>query len=299
MPLRDRYAVVGNPVAHSLSPRIHGLFAQQTGQAMIYERLLAPLDGFRATVERFFREGGLGLNVTVPFKGEAAEWVSELDPAAAAAGAVNTIALAASAADPAGPASDSDHGFIRGEIRTRGFNTDGAGLVRDLQINHGQLLSGKRLLVLGAGGAVRGVLRPLLAERPALLTIANRTANKARELAATLNREGFAARMGVTVEGMGLDELDAGFDLVISGTSAGLAGERLALPPVVVRGAFCYDMIYGAQTEFCRWSAQHGARQVVDGLGMLVEQAALAFALWRGVAPETGPVLGLLRNERR
>ncbi len=301
----DRYAVIGNPVAHSLSPRIHALFASQTRQTIVYERLLAPLGGFCDVAERFFRGGGSGLNVTVPFKAQAAAWVSELDHAASVAGAVNTIALylpdsrnetASSGSPDARRREDSPGGA--GKPRTIGFNTDGAGLVRDLKNNYEQRLGGKRILVLGAGGAVQGVLRPLLAERPIELCIANRTAEKARRLASALNREGFGAENGVRVTGVGLDDLEDGFDLVISGTSAGLSNDRASVPAPVVRGAFCYDMIYGAQTDFCQWAETNGARQVADGIGMLVEQAALAFEIWRGVAPETVPVLQLLRNER-
>lgn len=301
----DRYAVIGNPVAHSLSPRIHGFFAAQTGQAMVYEQLLAPLDGFSDTAERFFREGGSGLNVTVPFKAQAAAWVTDLDQPAAAARAVNTIALSRSggmseAASTGGadtPQPDAAAVGAQG-LRTIGFNTDGAGLVRDLINNHQLDLGGKRILVLGAGGAVQGVLRPLIAERPMELRIANRTAEKARLLALALNREGLCTEAGVQVAGLGLDELDGEFDIVISGTSAGLSGGRVSVPVSVVRGAFCYDMIYGAQTDFCRWAESNGALHVVDGIGMLVEQAALAFEIWRGVAPETAPVLQLLRKQR-
>jgi len=301
----DRYAVIGNPVAHSLSPRIHGLFAKQAGQALVYEQLLAPLDGFPDAAERFFREGGSGLNVTVPFKAQAAAWVTELDHSAAAARAVNTIALSRpggtreTAADVSvdtlqpDVAAAGDH-----RLRTVGFNTDGAGLVRDLTINHELNLGGKRILVLGAGGAVQGVLRPLIAELPIELCIANRTAEKARLLALALKQEALGAEAGVRVTGLGLDELNGGFDIVISGSSAGLSGDRASVPAPVVRGAFCYDMIYGARTDFCRWAEVNGARQVADGIGMLVEQAALAFEIWRGVAPETAPVLRLLRQER-
>lgn len=290
----DRYAVIGNPVEHSLSPRIHGLFAEQTGEQLVYERLLAPLDGFSASVEAFFSTGGRGLNVTVPFKGEAAAWVNRLDPGAAAAGAVNTIALAADQ-PPAGQGA-STHGGT--ELRTVGFNTDGPGLVRDLRDNHGQALAGTRVLVIGAGGAVRGVVRPLLLERPASLVIANRTVAKAEALVAALHEGGLPATVGAEVRATGLRDLDGGFDVVISGTSAGLAGRSLDLPGSVARGAFCYDMIYGTSTEFCRWATANGARRVQDGIGMLVEQAALAFEIWRGVAPRTAPVLALLRRER-
>lgn len=275
----DRYAVVGNPVAHSLSPRIHRLFAEATGQALRYETLLAPLDGFAVTVNEFFAAGGAGLNVTVPFKGEAAAWVTELDPAARAAGAVNTIV-------PHGA------GF-------RGFNTDGEGLVRDLVGNCRERLAGARILLLGAGGAARGAARPLLAEGPQRLVIANRTAERAETLAASLRD---AASPGQAV-GSGLDAVTESFDVVINATSAGLSGQALSgLDPVVVKNALCYDMIYGSpvspgDTAFCRWAAGHGARRTVDGLGMLVEQAALAFRLWRGVAPDTAPVLERLRTE--
>ena len=305
----DRYAVIGNPIAHSLSPRIHALFASQTHQTIGYERLLAPVGGFSDAAERFFSGGGSGLNVTVPFKVQAAAWVSELDHAAAAAGAVNTIALSLSGSRnetaPSGsPDARADAPQLEGlagatgKLRTIGFNTDGAGLVRDLKSNHEQRLGGKRILVLGAGGAVQGVLRPLIAERPIELCIANRTAEKARRLASVLNREELGGEAGVRVTGVGLEELEDGFDLVISGTSAGLSGDRASVPAPVVRGAFCYDMIYGARTDFCQWAETNGARQVTDGIGMLVEQAALAFEIWRGVAPETAPVLQLLRNER-
>jgi len=276
----DRYAVVGNPVAHSLSPRIHAEFAAATGQSLRYDKLLAPLDGFVATVEGFFAQGGAGLNVTVPFKGQAAEWVGALDPAAAAAGAVNTIA--------------------RDRGRLRGFNTDGPGLVRDLECNAGFALRGARVLLLGAGGAARGVLRPLLQQAPERLLIANRTAARAEALAASAE----GARGGVALSGGGTTDISGRFDLVINATSAGLGGDVIApCDPGAVAGSFCYDMIYSfgtgvgvADTAFCRWAAAHGASRVADGLGMLVEQAALAFLLWRGVEPETGPVLDLLRR---
>ncbi len=291
----DRYAVIGNPVEHSQSPRIHGLFAEQTGQAMIYERVLAPLSGFAAAVQGFFSAGGKGLNVTVPFKEEAAAWVSALDAEAAAAGAVNTITLAGDRVAEGATRVGGDSGP---PLLTKGFNTDGPGLVRDLRANHGQKLEGARVLILGAGGAVRGVLRPLLRERPASLVIANRTEAKAAELAAALNDGGLPARVGTEVRGTGLHGLDGGYDLVISGTSAGLAGGSMDLPGSVARGAFCYDMIYGGTTDFCRWALDNGASSAQDGIGMLVEQAALAFEIWRGVAPRTAPVLERLRQER-
>jgi shikimate dehydrogenase len=274
----DRYAVVGNPVAHSLSPRIHAEFAAATGQSLRYDRLLAPLDGFAATVDAFFAEGGAGLNVTVPFKEQAARWVGSLDPAALAAGAVNTI--------------------VREKNGLRGFNTDGPGLVRDLRRNCGFDLCGARVLLLGAGGAARGVLRPLLQERPARLVIANRTAARAEALAASAA----GAEGSVALSGGGPGAATGSFDLVINATSAGLTGDAVTpCDPDAVIGAFCYDMIYAvgggrADTVFCRWANIHGAGRVADGLGMLVEQAALAFLLWRHVEPATGPVLDLLRR---
>lgn len=262
----DRYAVIGHPIAHSKSPRIHALFAAQTGQDMRYEALLAPLDGFVATVHEFIAAGGRGANVTVPFKEEAFRLATRLSERARAAGAVNTLTFAGT------------------EIL--GDNTDGAGLVRDLKRNLGVGIAGKRVLLLGAGGAARGVVMPLLAEQPGQLVIANRTAGKALALASTFP----------TCTGCGLDELDSRvFDLVINATSAGLTG---GVPPrltfAFAPGAFAYDMVYGRETDFLRQALAAGA-VVADGLGMLVEQAAEAFLVWRGVLPETAPVLTELR----
>lgn len=275
--MTDRYAVVGNPVAHSLSPRIHEAFAAATGEAMTYERLLAPLDGFAETLEAFFAAGGAGVNVTVPFKQQAASWVRHLDPAALAAGAVNTIV--------------ADGGAYRG------YNTDGAGLVRDLTVNCHLDLAGLRILLLGAGGAARGVLRPLLDLRPERLLIVNRTAARATALA--------GAATSPVASGGGLEAAAGAFDVVINATSAGLGGAVAQIPADAVRDAFCYDMVYAAptagasapeETAFCRWAKEHGARQTSDGLGMLVEQAGLAFELWRGRAPDTKRVLRMLRG---
>jgi shikimate dehydrogenase len=263
----DRYVVIGNPVAHSKSPRIHALFAAATGQDMSYETLLVPLDGFTAAVRDFAAAGGRGANVTVPFKEEAFRLATRLSDRAKAAGAVNTLS------------------FSGAEIR--GDNTDGAGLVRDLKANLGVAIAGKRVLVLGAGGAARGVVLPLLAERPAALTIANRTADKALAL----------ARAFPDCQACGLEEL-AGreFDLVINATSAGLAsGVSPRLTFAWASGAFAYDMMYGRDSDFVRQAAAAGAR-TADGLGMLVEQAAEAFLVWRGVRPETAPVLAELRS---
>lgn len=261
----DRYAVVGNPVAHSLSPEIHMAFAAQTGESLSYERIEAPLDGFVRTVEEFLGGSGCGLNVTVPFKGEAADWVGRMDPRAAFAGAVNTIA------------EDPDGGYI-------GFNTDGLGLVMDIE----RLLPGRcglSVLLLGAGGAARGVVAPLLERIARSLTIANRTQEKATALAAKLNEAGYEE-----VKVADLNAPGSGYDLVVNATSAGLAGAVPAVPASAVAGAFCYDMVYGGDTAFIRWARMAGAANCADGLGMLVGQAALAFELWRGVLPEVEPV---------
>lgn len=263
----DRYAVIGNPVGHSLSPDIHLAFAAQTGESLNYEKIEAPLNGFADTVQTFLANGGRGVNVTVPFKGDAAAWVQALDPGAAFADAVNTIVE-----DPAG-------GY-------RGFNTDGPGLVLDLR----RLLpgrSGLKVLLLGAGGAARGVAAPLLDGIAASLTIANRTEEKAAALALRLAQAGY----GTGVRSAGFAAPGEGYDLVINATSAGLGGDVPQIPAATVAGAFCYDMVYGGETAFMAWSRQAAAAGCADGLGMLVGQAALAFQLWRGVLPDVGPVL--------
>ena len=270
----DRYAVIGNPVDHSLSPDIHLAFAAQTGQSLHYEKIEAPLNGFADTVEEFLGGGGRGVNVTVPFKGEAAAWVQSLDPGAGFADAVNTIVE-----DPAG-------GY-------RGFNTDGPGLVLDLQ----RLLpgrSGLKVLLLGAGGAARGVAAPLLDGIAGSLTIANRTAEKAEALAARLEQAGY----GKGVRSAGFAAPGDGYDLVINATSAGLGGEVPKIPAASVAGAFCYDMVYGGETAFMAWCRQAAASGCADGLGMLVGQAALAFQHWRGVLPAVEPVLERLGGSR-
>ena len=264
--MTDRYAVIGNPVAHSKSPAIHAAFAAATGQDLHYEALLAPLDGFAATVTAFMAAGGRGANVTVPFKEEAFRLATRLTERARAAGAVNTLSFAA--AD------------------ILGDNTDGAGLVRDLTVNLGVALTGKRILLLGAGGAARGVILPLLGERPARLLIANRTADKAQALATAFGR----------CEACGLEALTGQtFDVVVNATSAGLSN---AVPPRLTFSyapeALAYDMMYGRETDFLRQAAAAGVR-TADGLGMLVEQAAEAFGVWRGVRPETAAVLAELR----
>jgi shikimate dehydrogenase len=268
----DRYGVFGNPIGHSKSPQIHRLFAAETGQALSYEPLLAPLEDFPAFARAFFQQAH-GANVTVPFKEQAFRLADELTERARRAGAVNTL-------------KKLDDGRLLGD------NTDGLGLVRDLIDNAGVTLAGKRILLLGAGGAVRGVLEPLLAQQPAELVIANRTLEKAEQLAVE-----FAA-LG-PVRACRFEELQGPFDLIVNGTSASLAGELPPLADSLIRRGetFCYDMMYGASTTpFCQWGAALGAR-TRDGLGMLVEQAAAAFELWRGVRPQAQPVLATLREQ--
>lgn len=270
--MTDQYVVFGNPIAHSKSPLIHRLFAEQTGQLLDYQTALAPLDGFTAFAKAFFATGR-GANVTVPFKEEAYRLADQLTERGRRAGAVNTLAVQAD-------------GSLLGD------NTDGAGLVRDLRVNHGVTLKDKRILVLGAGGAVRGALEPLLAEDPYVLVVANRTVEKAEKLAQEF------ADIGPVLPA-GYDWLEEPVDIIINATSASLSGEvPLIAPGLVQPGAtFCYDMMYGKEpTAFCRWAVQHDAGQAVDGLGMLVEQAAEAFYLWRGVRPESAPVLAELRR---
>jgi shikimate dehydrogenase len=268
----DRYAVMGNPIAHSKSPRIHALFAAQTGQRLTYEAILVDLGGFAQAVGNFQANGGKGLNVTVPFKQDAWDLADERSARAELSGAVNTLVL-------------------RADGTRFGENTDGIGLVRDLRHNHAVILAGKQVLILGAGGAVRGVLGPILEERPAQVVIANRTVGKALELAHLFSGHGH-------VEGAGFDALvGRRFDLVINGTSASLKGELPPLPDhLLAQGAWCYDMMYAANpTVFLQWAKAHGASAAVDGLGMLVEQAAESFFLWRGVHPQTSPVIEALR----
>jgi shikimate dehydrogenase len=271
--MSDRYCVLGNPVAHSRSPAIHAQFAAQSGQDLVYEALLAPLDGFADTVRTFIAAGGKGANVTVPFKEEAFRLSKRLSPRAERAGAVNTLI------------------FTAGEIS--GDNTDGAGLVRDIKVNLGFSLADKRILLLGAGGAARGVIAPLLACKPASLMIANRSADKAQVLAdqfsdlAAVDAGNFAKTAG------------GSFDVVINATSASLAGETLPLPAgIFAPGSLAYDMMYGkGETPFLALARAQGAVHWADGLGMLVEQAAEAFLVWRGVRPDSQPVLAALRTQ--
>lgn len=268
--MTDQYAVIGNPIAHSKSPQIHTLFAEQTGQDMHYDKILG--ESFESDVQAFFSAGGKGLNITVPFKEQAFDFADELTERAKTAGAVNTLILL-------------DDGRVRGD------NTDGVGLVTDLGCNHLFNFAGARILLLGAGGASKGVVRPLLEQSPLQVVIANRTATKAVDLAAQLQELG-------PVTGMGLDELTGQqFDLIINGTAAGLSGELPAIPDdCLADGGWTYDMMYGAEpTAFVRWGRSHNAGKALDGLGMLVEQAAESFYQWRGVRPETSQVTEALR----
>ena len=263
--MADRYAVIGNPVAHSKSPWIHAQFARALGEAMEYGALEAPPEGFVAAVEKFRAGGGKGLNVTLPFKEQAFRYCARTSARAAAAQAVNTLVL------------DRDAPY--------GDNTDGVGLVRDLTLNQSRRVAGAQLLLLGAGGAAQGVLAPLAAENPAGIVIANRTLPRAAALAARIP--------GATA--CGFDALAGrSFDLVINATSAGLRGELPPLPRGLFRpGALAYDMVYGRDTEFLAMARAAGAA-ASDGTGMLVEQAAESFLLWRGRRPDTRAVLAAL-----
>lgn len=278
MSSKDRYAVVGYPVAHSKSPFIHGLFAEQTGQAISYERMEVAPDDFGRTVHEFFRQGGKGLNITVPHKEAAWQLADWRAPNAERAGAVNTL-------------------YQLDDGRLAGDNTDGVGMVRDIEQNHGGRLQGAHILVLGAGGAVRGVLPRLIAAAPASLSIVNRTVARAETLAQL-----FADQFPVRV--LSYDDLQAqpgAFDWIINGSAGGLQGELPPLPDALVTGTTaCYDMVYApGGTVFQAWARERGAVMALDGAGMLVEQAAESFRLWRGLRPQTAPVIAALRQALR
>ncbi len=274
----DHYSVIGNPISHSRSPQIHQQFAEQADQNLIYQAIESPLDQFTNVIKRFRDAGGLGLNVTVPFKQEAWELSTHRSEIAERAGAVNTLFFKTSS----------------GQIEIHGHNTDGLGLVRDIVHNYGQAITGKRILILGAGGAVRGVLEPLLKEKPSSCVIANRTLSKAVELADLFSDLIDPDNLRAS------DYPDLGeskFDLIINGTSASLDGK---LPPlknnILAKGAMCYDMMYAKKpTAFVIWGDEQGAVLSVDGTGMLIEQAAEAFYLWRGIRPETKSVISLFK----
>ena len=268
----DRYAVLGQPVAHSQSPRIHNLFAQQFGMTLSYVAIEVAPDHLGEQLRLLYAEGCLGLNLTVPHKSAAIASCETVSEAGARAGAVNTL--------------------VRSEAGWRGENTDGIGLVRDLQDNLGVRLAGRRILVLGGGGAARGIIEPLLLERPAELVVSGRNPWKPEEVAAQFKSLGpIRPCANLALKG------DV-FDLVLNATSAGHHGEVPRLPPGLFgEGSLAYDLNYGkAAMPFMDWARQQGAAQAADGLGMLVEQAAEAFMLWRGKRPDTSLVLKALRS---
>lgn len=261
--MTDLYAVMGNPINHSKSPQIHSQFAEQAQQDLVYSAMLVPIDGFESAVRDFFKGHGKGLNITVPFKEQAYKLADELSPRALKAMAVNTLMLL-------------PDGKILGD------NTDGAGLVNDLTRNLQLELTGKRILVIGAGGAVRGILQPFLEQSPQSITICNRTFEKAQSLADSFQDLG-------NVQACRFEDLHQPFDLIINGTSASLAGELPPIPKEVInQQTHVYDMMYGKEpTVFLQWAHELGAVKCTDGLGMLVGQAAVSFELWRGIRPDT------------
>lgn len=270
-PERDDYALIGYPVSRSLSPAIHASFAEQVGHKLRY-LAIDVRDRFEPAVREFFAAGGRGLNVTVPHKGSAYNLANEVSMGARVARAVNTLSL--------GP-----------DCTLVGDNTDGPGLIHDMTDNLGIALVNRSVLLVGAGGAARGVIAPLFGAGIASLTVANRTASRAEHLATDFT--GFG-----DVRGTGLDNPgEAPFDVVINATSAGLSGDRPSLPASVVQGAVCYDMVYTPDpTVFCQWAADNGADACHGGIGMLVEQAAESFRIWRGIRPDTGPVIEHMRQ---
>ena len=266
--MTDKYAVIGNPVTHSKSPQIHTAFAKLTRQDLNYEAVLSPMNGFAATVNDLIAQGFKGANVTVPFKFEAFALCSELTERAQTAGAVNTLTFA--------------NNIIKGD------NTDGAGLINDIQDNLRCNLQGAQILLIGAGGAAQGVLLPLLSAKPASITIANRSLDKAQNMIAKFSNEKLSA--------ISFEALSSPFDIIINATSTGLSDTALSIPNTIfAKDCLAYDMMYGRETPFMKQARTNGA-QVADGLGMLVEQAAEAFYIWRGIRPLNAPVITQLRN---
>jgi len=272
-PVRDNYAVMGNPIAHSKSPIIHTSFADQTSQPINYQAIHVPEGLFTSAVQQFRELGGKGLNITVPYKLDAYRLCNSLTIRAQAAMAVNTLWF-------------GDEGQISGD------NTDGVGLLHDLLNNHIQV-QGSKILIIGAGGAVRGILGPLAEQQPESILIANRTVNKAIDLASSMHANNISA--------CGIDTLEnkGNFDVIINGTSSGLKGELPPLPTSIIsKETCCYDMVYGdTETVFNQWCKKHGASKALDGLGMLVEQAAESFFIWRGVKPTSQQVINMLRKD--
>lgn len=277
--MRDRYAVIGNPISHSKSPVIHTEFARITGQNMSYSALFAPRDGFSRALIEFARQGGKGLNVTLPFKEEAFRVASRVSERASAAKAVNTL-------------TREGDGWV-------GDNTDGAGLVRDLTVNLGFQIADARILLLGAGGAARGILVPLLHQQPRSLTVVNRTAARARQLQKEVNENPELARIAPRLsvsdyQSIGGDTVE----LIINATSASFEGDALPLPSIVFEWSrLVYDLMYGAGvTPFLRLARDSGAQRITDGIGMLVEQAAESFYVWRGLRPPTQDLIARLKS---
>jgi shikimate dehydrogenase len=273
--MTDHYAVIGNPISHSKSPFIHSEFAKQTGQELDYIARKIPIEEFAAGLKQLQIEGFKGINITVPFKEQAWQQVSDKSPHAERAGAINTIIF-------------NNDGSLTGD------NTDGIGLCRDLTNNHQIKLKDKRLLLLGAGGAARGVIEPLLKYQPSSLFIANRTASKALDLSTIFAEFG-------NINSGGYDELSGCFDVIINATAASLNDEVPPLPAdILAPNGVCYDMMYSdSDTAFIKWAKQHNAAKAIDGLGMLVEQAAEAFRLWRGVQPDTQQVIAQIRQFKK
>lgn len=265
----NKYAVIGNPVHHSISPIIHAQFSQEFGLEISYEKILSPIDEFQGTVKKFIDSDGQGFNITLPFKIQAHNLSKALTPNAKAAGAVNAIKI--------------DNNILIGE------NTDGDGLVNDFSNNLNQSLKGKEILIIGAGGATQGILKPILDCNPEKILLANRTKEKSLKLASKFLQYG-------KVCGFGLDQIKSKpVDIVINATSASIDGNIPNIPKSVVEGALCYDLMYGKETPFMNWANENSARKVSDGLGMLVEQAALSFSFWLGKNPQTKPVIELVR----
>ena len=275
----DRYAVVGNPISHSKSPQIHAAFAKQTGQQLSYEAILAPIDSFAAVIKNLIAQGYKGANITVPFKNEAFALCDNLSERAFAAGAVNTLTF--------------ENGKINGDSLINGDNTDGVGLVNDIKLNLKHALRGARILLLGAGGAAQGVLLPLINAQPASITIANRSLEKAHFMVQKVATQHAVCNLSVS----NYENLQSEFDVIINATSTGLSDASLPISTTIfAKNCLAYDMVYGVETPFMAQARAAGA-QVADGLGMLVEQAAEAFYVWRGVRPETAPVIKMIRTD--
>jgi shikimate dehydrogenase len=266
----NRFSVIGNPINHSLSPMIHNEFSKQFGIDISYEKILSPIGEFALTAEKFIQNGGSGFNITLPFKIDAYSFSEEVTSNAKAAGAVNAIKI--------------ENNVIFGE------NTDGDGLVNDLENNLNQSLNGRVILIIGAGGATQGILKPILDKNPEKILLANRTSKKSLKLANDFSQFG-------KVCGFGLDQIKSKpVDIVINATSTSIDGEMPNLPGGLFEGALCYDLMYGIETPFMKWAHDNSAKTVSDGLGMLVEQAALSFNYWLGKKPTTSSIISLIRE---